>query len=71
MNGKGCSYCGCGSEIKKVSDAANVIMIGVREGLNLFRERQCRVEHEAEIFGRQADNYRLSAMEGKREVDYS
>ena len=37
------SYCGCGSEIKSVSDAAmitNVIMTGAGERVNLFREKK-------------------------------
>ena len=34
---EGSSYCGCGSEIKSVSDAAKITnMTGAGEGLNLF-----------------------------------
>ena len=53
-----------------MSDAAkitNVVMTGTGEGLNLFRERQCRVEDETEIIGRQAVHCGLSGMEEERE----
>ena len=62
------SYCGCGSEIKSLSDAAkitNVVMTDAGEGSNLFRKRQCRVQDETEIFGRQAGHYGLSGREGE------
>ena len=70
---EGSSYCGCGNEIKNVSDAAKityVVMTGAGERCNLFRERQCEVEDETEIFGRQAGHYGLSGREGERGFDY-
>ena len=41
---EGSGYCGSGSEIESVSDAAkiaNIVMTGTGEVLNLFGERQC------------------------------
>ena len=43
------SYCGCGSKIESVSDAAkimNMVVTGAGEGLNLFGERQYGVNYE-------------------------
>ena len=36
----------------------------------MFRERECRVKDEAEIFGRQARHYGLCGREGNRGVEY-
>ena len=36
----------------------------------MFKERQCRVKYEAEIFGRQARYYGCGGREGERGVDY-
>ena len=50
---EGSSYCGCGSEIESVSDAAritNMIATGAGEEWNLFEERQCGVKYETKIF---------------------
>ena len=61
-------YCGCGSEIESVSNAAkiaNMVMTGA-----VFRERQCRVKYETEILGRQAGHYGFGGREGERGVDY-
>ena len=66
-------YCGCGSEIKSVSDSvktANMVITGAGEGRNLFRERQCGVKYEIEIFGRQAGHYEFGGREGERGVNY-
>ena len=46
-------YCGCRREMESVSDAAkiaNMVVTGAGEIPNLFRERQCRVKYESEIF---------------------
>ena len=50
---EGSGYCGSSGGIDSVSDAAkiaNMVMTGAEEGCNLFRERQCRVKYETEIF---------------------
>ena len=70
---EGSGYCGCGSEIESVSDAAknaNMVMTGAGEGWNLFGERHCRVKYETKIFGRQAGSYGVGGREGERGVDY-
>ena len=70
---EGSGYCGSSGGIKSVSDAAkiaNMVMTGAGEGCNLFRERQCRVKYETEIFGRQAGYYGYGGREGERGVDY-
>ena len=36
----------------------------------MFRERQCRVEYETEIFGRKAEHYGLIGREGARWSEY-
>ena len=36
----------------------------------MFRERQCRVKYETEIFGRKAGHYGFGGREGERGVDY-
>ena len=69
---EGSGYCGCGSEIESVSDAAkiaNLVMTGAGEGSNVFGERQCRVEYETEIFGRKAGHYEFGGKEGERGFD--
>ena len=56
-----------------MSDAAkiaNMVMTGAGEGRNLFRERQCQVKNETDIFGRQAGHYGFGEREGERGVDY-
>ena len=70
MNERESVYCGCGSEIECASDAvkiANMVMTGAGEGCNLFRERQCRVKYETEIFGRRAGHYEFGGRDGERE----
>ena len=39
-------------------------------GMNLFRERQCGVKYETEIFVRQALHYGLGGREGEKGVDF-
>ena len=63
---EGSGYCGCGSEIESVSCAAriaNMVVAGAGEERTLFRERQCRVRDETEIFGRQAGHYGFGERE--------
>ena len=65
---EGSSYYGYGTEIKSVSDAAkstNVVMTSAGERWNLL-EKECRIEDETEIFGRQAGHYGLSGMVEER-----
>ena len=53
-------------ETKSVPDAVkitNVVMTGAVEGLNLFIERQYRIEDETEIFVRQPGHNEMSLME--------
>ena len=66
-------YCGCCSEIESVSDSANIanmVITGAGEGCNLFRERECRLKYEAEIFDTQAGHYGFGGREGERGVEY-
>ena len=70
---EGSSYSGSGGGIESVSDEmkiANMVMTGAGEGWNLFGERQCRVNYETEIFGRQAGHYGFGDREGERGVDH-
>ena len=50
------------------SKIANIVMTGAGEGLYLFRERQCQVKYENEIFW--LGHYRFDGREGERGVDY-
>ena len=70
---EGSGYCCSSGGIECLSDAAkiaNMVMTGVGEERNLFRERQCRVKYETEIFSTQAGHYRLGGREGDSGVDY-
>ena len=61
-------YGGCGSEIESVSDAAkiaNTIVADAGEGRNMFREWQCRVKYETEIFGRDESDSGVKVVYGR------
>ena len=58
------------SGVSEAAKITNMVITGTGEGWNLFRERQCRVKYETEIFGRQAGHYGFGGREGVRGVDY-
>ena len=66
---EGSGYCGCGSEIESVSDAAkitNVVVTGAGE-YEISLEKDCGVKYETKIFGRQAGSYEFGGRERERE----
>ena len=66
-------YCGCGSQIECVGCGEDREYGSDRRwrGMKLFRERQCRVQYETEIFGRQARHYGFGGKEREKNwVDY-